>query len=428
MHPQPLTPPSEDSAEATYGHRDDAVGLTNGSGHDEVNPNHPTSIPTPESCNSMAYDNPEEVYDTEGEDEQPNTFDEDQDMSEGGAALTMTLSHAEELNAEMDLLDSELMGHDNLVDLHFENYQPQADLPFHNTEHLQNLPAILQNFNFEAFLGHHHQHQAANAANLPAVMSEVSQQLQHIQDGQDHEDIGAAADEQVGVFMETSTAPLPFPSVLMSVATIGVHEHANHGSMAVFTSLNQLPPTLGLPIASHMWVAEDSSFLSGLDSFGLVESDLVISQLPSSDPIWDDDESDADHLGVQDQFNLHLGEFLHQWASVAAARKEDSKRHRTGGPSLVEVVKQRTEKNLEPIERENLQGDFCDIQRINWKDLGVSRLEARQMRRQTYKNYTNLRFKPTLHVSPPQKDLSLLHILTKPLFVATPNRCKVRGL
>lgn len=80
------------------------------------------------------------------------------------------------------------------------------------------------------------------------------------------------------------------------------------------------------------------------------------------------------------------------------ARDPDTKK-RLKGPSLTELYKQRVLDTVKPIKRSQLHGELCDVQRINWKDLGVSRSEARRMRRRTYKNYMNLRFVPQWHVS-----------------------------
>lgn len=102
---------------------------------------------------------------------------------------------------------------------------------------------------------------------------------------------------------------------------------------------------------------------------------------------------EAQHGGVQDnmddQINLSLAEFLYNWAQ-STLREEDAKK-RPRGPTIVAVESQRELKSTEPLMRSDLRGERCDIQRINWAEMGVSRLEARQMRRQTYKNYTNLR-------------------------------------
>jgi hypothetical protein len=109
-----------------------------------------------------------------------------------------------------------------------------------------------------------------------------------------------------------------------------------------------------------------------------------------------DDVSEADQTEVEDQSNLSLSEFLYNWGTTSLNNEESKRRPR--GPDLPELYKQRAETPA-PVHRADLQGERCDIQRINWEKLGISRLEARQMRRQTYKNYTNLRFSPQWHVS-----------------------------
>lgn len=72
-------------------------------------------------------------------------------------------------------------------------------------------------------------------------------------------------------------------------------------------------------------------------------------------------------------------------------RKGEEPRRRPHGPHISEVISQRHASDLEPVEQSDLKGDECDIQGLNWKQLGVSRLEAKQKRRETYKNYLNIR-------------------------------------
>jgi hypothetical protein len=118
-----------------------------------------------------------------------------------------------------------------------------------------------------------------------------------------------------------------------------------------------------------------------------------LSNFPTA--LWEN-SSDTDPNEVDDQSNLGLGEFLYNWGVSTSLSEESRKRSR--GPALPALYRQRSEKLL-PVQVSDLQGDRCDIQRINWKELGVSRLDARQMRRSTYRNYTNLRFSHQWHVS-----------------------------
>jgi hypothetical protein len=97
--------------------------------------------------------------------------------------------------------------------------------------------------------------------------------------------------------------------------------------------------------------------------------------------------SEADDVEVEDQYNQPLGVFLYDWGASLTHPEEAKKRSR--GPVLSAVRKQRGERPA-PVQRSDLQGERCDIQRINWEELGVSRLEARLKRRRSYKNYATL--------------------------------------
>ncbi|KAF8866600.1 WD40 repeat-like protein [Acephala macrosclerotiorum] len=118
---------------------------------------------------------------------------------------------------------------------------------------------------------------------------------------------------------------------------------------------------------------------------------------PNPATVVADDASDADQNEVEEPFNLSLPDFLYNWGMSAEANG-DARRLRKG-PNLSVLSKQRVEQ-LTPMQRKDLDGERCDFQRINWEELGVSRLEARQMRRNSYRNYQNLRY--TNHVWHPR--------------------------
>ena len=231
-------------------------------------------------------------------------------------------------------------------------------------------------------------------------MTVVSQQLQHIQDG--HTAFAAVPDAQHGEFIDQSTQPFLFPSIsTVSVWSSGDVSLFGFVSLADVSSTHQEAVALGSQNAPHLWGTggwTPSSAMDVLVGVTQAQGHPTVSHFASSDVVGDNDQvSEADQVEVEDQFNLSLAEFLHSWAYSSLRDEESRKRPR--GPTLAEVERQRDIKNTEPLTRNDLQGERCDIQRINWTELGVSRLEARQARRQTYKNYTNLRFSLQWHVS-----------------------------
>jgi hypothetical protein len=394
MLQNPLTPPNEDSHEA--------FDINNGAALSPAQ-----QFATPMSLANMGFEDLDERMDVENLPDHPDTSDEDRDMSDGGAALTMTLSHAEELNAEMDLLDAEVMGHDNLVGLFLETQFPSAVAEgysvytdsFPSPEQYSQEPPdptdeTMDNADIQG---------SSDASYLPTSMSAVSQQLQHIQDGQEHAESAEAADELHGAFLNNSTSSILFPSTpFVDSSNISVGASAEYVSLADISSVDNTFALFGPPIAPDvlpLWSStEGAAALSALDAI-VPPQPPQPQQFASHFAIVDfalDDVSEADQTEVEDQSNLSLSEFLYNWGTTSLNNEESKRRPR--GPDLPELYKQRAETPA-PVHRADLQGERCDIQRINWEKLGISRLEARQMRRQTYKNYTNLRFSPQWHVS-----------------------------
>ncbi|TEY51304.1 hypothetical protein BOTCAL_0267g00120 [Botryotinia calthae] len=103
------------------------------------------------------------------------------------------------------------------------------------------------------------------------------------------------------------------------------------------------------------------------------------------------------HSQIDSQNNMNFGVFLGDWVTSFVRRGTNNSK-----PSQAAITAHILAENFEPMRRCDLQGEECDIQRIDWKDLGVTRLEARQRRRATYKNYTNLVYPNRPQLNPRQ--------------------------
>jgi hypothetical protein len=404
MLPNPLTPPNEYSAEAIETDTD------NGTTTAVSGPNDYTThqFATPMSNAAMGSEPSEGCESTDDRSDTHDMSDEDQDMSDGGAALTMTLSHAEELNAELDLLDAEVMGHDNLVGLFLETHYPSiTENPFQYSDSFTN-PDHYSDESLEQpeEVAEVYMQGTTDATNLPTSLSAVSLQLQHIQDGQEHEESAEATDELHGAaFMNNST-----PSILLPFLSQAASNLSSGNAQADFVSLGELnlsQASAGPPHAPQLGGTEGWTSLPALD--GVMPPQLMhltASHLFNFPNLPWENDSDTDQYEVDDQSNLGLGQFLYNWG-VSTSLGEESRR-RPRGPALPALYKQRSEK-LAPVEISDLQGERCDLQRMNWKELGISRLEARQMRRSTYRNYTSMRFSHQWHVSTSHRTCDMIY-------------------
>lgn len=86
-------------------------------------------------------------------------------------------------------------------------------------------------------------------------------------------------------------------------------------------------------------------------------------------------------LGLE---NLGLFDFLRGWA----AQRHFGAISGLGGPDLQHVLYQESLRRKE-VSYEDLKGDYCDFQGLNWKAMGTTRKAARSRRRYTYRNYVN---------------------------------------
>ncbi|KAI1368702.1 WD40-repeat-containing domain protein [Xylaria arbuscula] len=81
--------------------------------------------------------------------------------------------------------------------------------------------------------------------------------------------------------------------------------------------------------------------------------------------------------------NFHLLDFLLFWRDCKMRGQLKDIR---GTPSNVESVRK---VDRSRITYEDLNGDECDLQGINWRDIGVTRTAARKCRTKIFRNYTN---------------------------------------
>ncbi|QSZ30092.1 hypothetical protein DSL72_004612 [Monilinia vaccinii-corymbosi] len=344
----PLTP-YEDSADNVE--NDSSNGRTSTGQSNTSYTTQPFALATP-TTPSMILNNPNEAYTSGSRSISEDLMEEsDQDMSDGGVPLAPGI---EESNSEMDSVDDEIMGPDSMVGLHHDSHL-QAVVNTFDTYGFSDGPNAPSEPGGNSYMSESHTPilEAINTADLPAVMSEVSQQLQHIQDGQEHGNFESASDEHHDLFI-------------------------NH---------NQSTPPLDSLMSFDNFLYQPSNFF-----------EVVAQYFPSLEVDSEgDQESEADQSGVDFQFNMNFADFLGDWVASLARRSPNQPRMR--GPSQPAVTSHCLAHNLKPLLRCELQGEECDIQRINWKDLGVTRLQARQRRQVIYKNYTNLIYpnRPRLH-------------------------------
>jgi hypothetical protein len=338
-------------------------------------------------------------------------------MSEGGAplslglteedAMSMSPQYAPELEAEMGMLDAEVMGQVDLDELylgsHSQDLTMVTDPPFILSASSQ-VPAQPSVDDFEDDMLYD-ELDPAEASNGPAAMMEVSLQLEHLQGAHEIVDFLGAAVMQHGNAADHSIPPPLLPT--LSSAGFDSSEEPSEEDAAQAAGLALAPLGLLFP-GSHGGFATSAGAGSSPPNQG---NQSVIFHVYNLAMLWDDNVSEANESAVEDHDNLCFVDFLRAW------ERTYSDEHGLHGPAkktarvptLPAILRQTTPRGLEPVVRSDLQGDACDIQGINWKELGVSRLEAKKMRKRTYKNYTNLRLPAHWQVGSPVHLVSRKH-------------------
>ncbi|KAH6649991.1 WD40-repeat-containing domain protein [Chaetomium tenue] len=84
--------------------------------------------------------------------------------------------------------------------------------------------------------------------------------------------------------------------------------------------------------------------------------------------------------------NYGLADFLHHWARHSRTFPGMAR----GGCPWPASVNALQSSGDELIEYDDLEGDRCDFQGVDWEDIGVARRDARERRFLTYSNYVNI--------------------------------------
>ncbi|KAG9238335.1 hypothetical protein BJ875DRAFT_56511 [Amylocarpus encephaloides] len=314
--------------------------------------------------------------------------DEDQDMSDGGAPLPVTLTHAAGLSAEPSQLDDNL---DSLLEQSAFGLPSQhtAPLPTETTESPENVEGDGMEVDFLPLV--------PEPASLLVAMSEVSQQLQHIHDGLTHEDPSILVNGQTATFSPNiSIPPLPLQSTSPFGTPTIPHPFISTAPGAPFA----VQALTGFDSPNDLQTeGNGDATISGVGTMA-PQTQIPPSLLPFVADVVENG-SDADQSEVGDQFNMCLSDFLYNWS---LSRPHQDERNRRQCPYMPAVYAQRAAP-LEPCLPSDLQGDYCDIQRIDWARIGVSRREAQEMRGQTYTNYINV---PSRSQPSPRRHVKLL--------------------
>lgn len=132
-------------------------------------------------------------------------------------------------------------------------------------------------------------------------------------------------------------------------------------------------------------------------------------QLPMFDPIvTDPSELSNPNPTMLGSVNLGLMDFLQAWAEGHMLTPQNIP------PIYLGDVRDQIMNRVNKVRYDDLAGDYCDMQGMNWAAMGLSRSQARVQRAVHYKNYVNKEGSDDMGVSNPTNDCHRAHILTHP--------------
>lgn len=88
--------------------------------------------------------------------------------------------------------------------------------------------------------------------------------------------------------------------------------------------------------------------------------------------------------------NHNLPDFLRYWAYQTNGAWHGINCRERGRYPWTTRISEQMARNIPHVDYDDLEGDRCDVQGIDWEGLGVTRCEARERRLNTYKNYVNI--------------------------------------
>jgi hypothetical protein len=140
-------------------------------------------------------------------------------------------------------------------------------------------------------------------------------------------------------------------------------------------------------------VPQTANYLAGTNEIAAAAA--VAAAVAAAGTAIDDDEWDGNHPTAMSNpnpntlgsGNFNLTDFLRHWAG-SGRNRHGLDRERERYPWMRKINEQAMA-NPVCIRVSDLEGDECDMQGMDWEDLGVTRRDARERRRLTYNNYVN---------------------------------------
>ncbi|RKF76658.1 WD repeat-containing protein [Golovinomyces cichoracearum] len=345
----------------------------------------------------------------------------DEDGTNNGERQSMPISRARILNAELDAIDAEIMGEENMESLRDNVQVAEDEYDYEETHNLDpdiplnsqwsedgNQSSTLQDRSPEQIIHvtasrRQHQMSSISGSNPLSINSEELQ----FQDEENQQTITQERGDEISrqSIQPNISARFNQQPIASNVPLTGTNLAGVSQLMPPFPpnpSINPLPPAANRPAPPQILSMDVTPTLISLEPSNAARS----IEYPESDNDLAPVRVGNNNIPIENlmafythqminQANYDLYNTLRHWCEEAS--RLDPKYLKNIRSPSVSAVESLWFVTPEVVQRADLRGERYDYQGINWKALGVFRDDARDRRRKIYRNYNTIRYPETLN-------------------------------
>lgn len=346
-----------------------------------------------------------------------------EDETNNGERQSMPISRANILNAELDAIDAEIMGEENLESLRDNVQVDEDEYDYQGTHNLDtdillnsqrsehsNQSSALQDSSPEqsTHVTASWRRQQVGSISRTNLVSINSEELQ-FEDGENQQTITQGRGDEISrqsaqpsISARFNQQPIASTVPLAETNMAGVSQLTS--PLPLNPSINISPPAANRTAQPQILSMDVTPTLITIEPFNAATSTQNSESDNDLAPVREGTETISienlmafyNHQMIN-QANYDLYNTLRHWCEEAS--RIDPKYLKNIRSPSVSAVESLWFVTPEVVQRADLRGERYDYQGINWEALGVFRDDARDRRRHIYRNYNTIRYPETLNPS-----------------------------